>query len=191
MDIPPQQVTESEEFQQLLRKYTLEYQKVSEKGTRGLYLIIMRDDKYLFQTDEPSVFQAFGQFNPICIGVVNKDGIPYGLELVKVSDAVYDEEDNLITEAEYELQRKQVTVEIEPATEETEGVYETQPHPIFELNIAELMSNLPPKFEYEYNEAGEVINTTQVAHTEPFLPIIPSGWKKPDWELISKYIINN
>ena len=184
MDIPPQQVTESEEFQQLLRKYTLEYQKVSEKGTRGLYLIIMRDDKYLFETDEPSVFQAFGQFNPICIGVVGKDGTPYGLQITQISPAEYDEEGNLTKEAEYELQRKQVTVEIEPATEETEGVYETQPHPIFELNIAELMSNLPPKIIY--NEEGEMVGTE--LYTEPYLPVIPAGWERPDLGLIERYL---
>ena len=183
MDIPPIEVVNSADFEAILRTYTLEYTKVLEKGKRGLYLIIMRNESCLFETDKPSVFQIFAKYKPKVICIINTKGVPYGFKKVKVTDAELDEEGNITKDAVWELQHIQERIELVPPELDEEGntikegEYEFRNIPCFEINIPELMSFLPPKIVYD--EKGEIIETT--THTEPFLPIVPAGWDKPYW----------
>ncbi|NCU42099.1 MAG: hypothetical protein EOM19_05290 [Candidatus Moranbacteria bacterium] len=167
MDTPSVDIVNSEEFQNLINFYTVEYQRVNTKGNRSLYLAIIKNESLLFsQENVPSIFEAFANFNPICIGVVDIDGVPMGLTYnpPQYQYSEGDEEGELVVE-------EHLSGEI-----------------AFPFNIGELMSILPPKLEYTYDNDGNILTTTEVPHTEPHLPIIPAGWKKPNWALIQKYI---
>lgn len=158
LDIPTFSTeAESEAFYNLVNNYTVEFVRILEKGNRGLYLGIIRDESYLFAQDDgegnvrPSIFEMFSTLNPIIIGVSDKDGVPFGQKY----EVTYDEDGNILTEA-----------------------YTGTPH--FPINIPELMAYLPPINVYDVD--GNLVSSTP--RTEPWLPRIPAGWKKPRLDLL-------
>lgn len=178
MDTPPTQVTDSEQFQQLINFYTIEWNRVIEKGTRSLYMGIIGQESYFFPSNTiPSIFQVFAQYNPHLIWAWDEEGTPMGT-LKRYNENGEKYYDNYPT---FDFDDTDLLSFISPKIthiyeeEQFEYTYEVQVEHINELDEIEIITETRTATDVRYN----IVDTIETEVTVPYFPNLPNGWTPP------------
>ena len=137
------------EFNSFLNKYFVYYKKISKSNNREYYYCIMRDDSVLTDSEDEEGNTTYGlttllnDRNPIINGLWTKNGLPMGTEIVMKSEAIYNEDDNI----------------------ETEAVYETIGTPTYPFKLTIHLKYTPDNIVY--NEDGAITSQTKVTTFKP------------------------